>query len=202
MPISASTLAQASSGPFDAVKRGARELAVLAAVLAAGLLILLVVTTWLIAAGLAGDHLMERMSVAVIGDAGMRDRWSIAQCFLFGVGLLWPIVPLLRRWLSSRADPHAAEPVSVLGVGLQPGPVSVTTGLLCGVAALALWAGVAGGDDHAWRGAVVFGAVASGIGLVWRAGATVAAAGRRACVLWVASGLIVAGLVGGLVRLL
>jgi hypothetical protein len=202
MPISASTLAQASSGPFDAVKRGARELAVLAAVLAAGLLILLVVATWLVAAGLAGDQLMERMSVSVIGDAGMRDRWSITQCFLFGVGLLWPVVPLLGRWLSAHADPHAAEPVWILGVGLRPGPVSITTGVLCGVAALALWAGVSGGDDRAWRGALVLGAVASGIGLVWRAGATVGVAGRRAYVLWVASGLIVAGLVGGLVSLL
>ena len=197
MQPSASPKQPGTFAPSTDVMQLGREIALLAALLAAGLLILAVVATWLILIGLAGDQALQRSSAALLGADDLRTRWSIEQCFLFGVGTMWPVVALARRWLASSADPEAAAPVGVLGVGIRPGPVAIASGVLCGVLVLAVWASTVGLGESSWRGAVVVSAAACSAVLVWRAGATLAVVGRRAWVLWVVAALIAASCVGG-----
>ena len=197
MQTSASPKHSVAFGSWTDVLQVGRELALLAAVLAAGLLILAVVVSWLVLIGLAGDQALQRLSAAFLNSGDLRMRWSMEQCFLFGVGSMLPVAAAAGRWLASSADSEAAAPVGVLGVGIRPGPVAVASGVLCGVAVLAGWATTMGLGEAWWRGAVVMSAAACSAVLVWRAGATPAVVGLRAWVLWfTAAGLAGVG-VGG-----
>lgn len=188
---------------ISGLREAASQVALLAAVLAAGLLVLAVVVVWLVALGLAADTMLAQLTLSLVGDSDLRDRWSVEQCFLAGVGASWPLVAACRRWLLDwGGDPDAAGPVRLLGVNLAPGPVSIALGVLCGVVVLATCAAVAGTESQAWRPALAGGAAACSVALVWRAGATLAAERARAVGLWLLSGSLGGLIVGVPVQLL